>query len=626
MSTVKPTPLPFGTLLGHAPGGVPVYSSDYPTVDAEQMPDRHSFRHFVDGVYTGYKWQCVEFARRWLLINRGYVFDDIAMAYDIFRLQRVKRISDSATLPLHSFANGSQRPPEPGCMLIWSEGGEFEETGHVAIVTEVLEDCVRIAEQNLDHQRWAAGCDFSRELPCGRSEDGSFWIQCSFQESSILGWVIQTDDNSYAELFETLEPELMNLQLREVDTQVADKAWLNIANPDEAAYVQANGYRLASRETDQYRYFCLSETARDELKRATNELHALFMHATDYVLQNEVLLDKFNIPPIIWPRIHQSWNNRRNQMITGRFDFCLTGQGLKVYEYNADSASCHMECGKIQGKWARHFRCDDGEDAGAGLFQKLVDAWTDNDVDSLVHILLDKDQEETYHALFMKSAMEKAGIQCKVIQGVNGLAYDSRGRVVDREGEPIRWVWKTWAWETALDQLRAELGEHESRALTAGIRPASPRLMDVLFQPDTLVIEPLWTLIPSNKAILPILWQLFPDHPYLLDSSFELTPKLASEGYVSKPIAGRCGLNISMVDEQQSTLDETAGRFDQQEAIYQQLWKLPNIEGFNAQVCTFLAGGSYAGACMRVDSSLIITNNSDILPLRVLEKEEFLDN
>ena len=624
MTQQKPKPLPFGTVLGYAPGNVPSYSSDYPSVDTEDIPDRHSFRHYVHGIYTGYKGQCVEFARRWLLLNRGYVFDDIAMAYDIFRLQRVKRVRDSGTLPLHAFANGSQRAPETGCMLIWSEGGEFEETGHVAIVTEVLEHCVRIAEQNLDHQKWPEGCDFSRELPCRRSEDGSFWIQCSFQESSILGWVMQTDDSTFAEESEPLDPQLFNLQLREVQTTPPAKTWLNIANPDESAYVTANGNRLSSNPADQLKYFCLSEAARDELKRATNELHALFMHATDYVLQNESLLHKFNIPKIIWPRIHQSWNNRRNQMITGRFDFCLTENGLKVYEYNADSASCHMECGKIQGKWARHTDCDDGDDAGAQLFQELVDAWADNEVDDLVHIMLDQDQEETYHALFMKSAMEKAGIDCKVIQGVGDLHFDNTGSVVDDEGCPIRWVWKTWAWETALDQLRAELTQNELIAMGDIQRPEKPRLMDVLFQPDTLVIEPLWTLIPSNKAILPILWQLFPDHPYLLNSQFSLSGKLRQNGYVSKPIAGRCGLNISMVDSDNATLDETAGRFDEQTHIYQQLWQLPNVGGFNVQVCTFLAGGSYAGSCTRVDSSLIITNNSDILPLRVIEDREFL--
>src|SRR5210317_300153 len=115
----------FGTILGMAPGEVPVYSSDYDSVDKKEFPDRQSYRSFIDGVFMGHKWQCVEFARRWLYINKQYVFDDIPMAYDIFHLRSGKKISDQSQLPLRSFKNGARRPPEPGCLLIWDAQGEF---------------------------------------------------------------------------------------------------------------------------------------------------------------------------------------------------------------------------------------------------------------------------------------------------------------------------------------------------------------------------------------------------------------------------------------------------------------------------------------------------------------------
>ena len=618
-------PLVFGKVLGYAPGNVPSYSSDYDTVDNEEIPDRHAFRSYLNGVYTGYKWQCVEFARRWLLINKGYVFDDISMAYDIFRLNTVKHIEQNINLPLYSFHNGSSRPPEVGCMLIWSEGGEFDTTGHVAIVTEVFDDKVRIAEQNLDHKHWPEGCNYSRELPAQVSDDGGYWIQCSFDDASILGWVIQTDDATFSAQFEEKDPALFNLQLRKMETMPSNKkVWLNVANPDEAAYVKTmNGSKLSSNDEEQDLYFCVSKTAQLELKRATNELHRIFLHATDYVLRNDHLLERFNIPKILWPRIHQSWNNRRNQMITGRFDFAMTKQGLKVYEYNADSASCHMECGKVQGRWAAYANCNDGDDPGSRLLHELMDAWKESDVDGLVHILLDHDDEELYHALFMQQAMTKAGIKSKLIRGLGCLSFNEQGEVIDDENNIIRWVWKTWAWETALDQLREELDEEAQHAALNSTTKSKPRLMDVLFQPDTMVFEPLWTLIPSNKAILPILWEMFPEYPYLLNSQYEVTPELAKNGYVSKPIAGRCGFNISIVDPNNNVLSETVGQFDNQNQIYQELFKLPNIEGFNAQLCTFTAAGTYAGLCVRTDPSLIITTQSDLLPLRVVADKLF---
>jgi glutathionylspermidine amidase/synthetase len=130
---------------------VPVYSSDYATADRTDYPTRQSYRSRVDGVYMGHKWQCVELARRWLYVNKGCVFDDISMAYDIFRLRHVRVVRDGTLLPLKSFRNGSKRLPEPGALLIWNEGGEFDVTGHVAVVTELLADRVRCIEQSVDH-------------------------------------------------------------------------------------------------------------------------------------------------------------------------------------------------------------------------------------------------------------------------------------------------------------------------------------------------------------------------------------------------------------------------------------------------------------------------------------------
>jgi glutathionylspermidine amidase/synthetase len=340
------------------------------------------------------------------------------------------------------------------------------------------------------------------------------------------------------------------------------------------------------------------------------------MRTTDHILQYDHLLAKFNLPRAVWPRIRQSWNNRRNQMITGRFDFAVSAEGIKVYEYNADSAACYLECGKVQGRWAQHYGCNNGDDSGKPLVRSLIEAWEHSEVDGVLHIMQDQEPEETYHALFMKSIMEQAGICCKTIRGVNGLAWNRSGRVIDADGVEIKWVWKTWAWETALDQLRVEceVGDYPFDT----IRKHAPRLVDVLFNKEVMVFEPLWTLIPSNKAILPIMWSEFPNHRYLLEAQFSLTNHLLDRGYVIKPIAGRCGCNISLIDDSNAVLDETNGRFSDQDQIYQALHRLPLIDGYHVQLSTFSAAGRYAGCCVRVDPSPVIKQDSDVMPLRIL--------
>lgn len=630
-SNTQNNPEKFGTVLGVAPGNVPVYSSDYPSADDTEFPDRQSYRNFVDGVYMGQKWQCVEFARRWVYVNRGYVFDDVAMAFDIFRLTSVRVTSDDSRLPLCSFRNGSMRRPEPGCMLIWDEGGMFSTTGHVAIVTEVSETCIRFVEQNIGHRLWKNGQTYSREIQASVSAEGSYSLECTFDNATILGWVIQTDDNVHAETFEQIDKRLLNLQMRQVDTSgKANQPWLDVSKPDEAAYVaMMGGHRLATDVNDQGRYLCLSESALAELKRATTELHTLFMLATEHVLHNDALFEKFNIPKSIWPKIRQSWNNRRSEMITGRFDFALSERGLKVYEYNCDSASCHIECGKIQGLWAQHFECHDGFDAGRSLQDRLVKAWTKMRIDGVLHILHDRELEEIYHALYMQQIVEAAGIPTKMIRGVSGLTWGDDGNVLDPDGVPIKWVWKTWAWETALDQIREECEDDEDALLN--YKPgqphvSAPRLVDVLLRKDVMVFEPLWTLIPSNKAILPVLSRLCPNHPYLLNSAFELRDSLRQSGYAVKPIVGRGGSNISLVDRKSAVVAETSGDFEGRDQVYQEIWRLPLIDGFYTQVSTFSAGGAYGGSGIRADKSVVINMDSDCFPLRVVPDGDLLDS
>ena len=114
------------------------------------------------------------------------------MVDDIFQLRDVKVVADGTRLPLRSFRNGARRPPEPGSLLIWNEGGDFDVTGHVAVVTEVLDGLVRFVEQNVEDKVWPAGQGFSRELRLTVDTEGRYWIDSTAADAGIMGWVIQT--------------------------------------------------------------------------------------------------------------------------------------------------------------------------------------------------------------------------------------------------------------------------------------------------------------------------------------------------------------------------------------------------------------------------------------------------
>jgi len=73
-------------------------------------------------------------------------------------------------------------------MLVWDRS--YDGTGHVAIITDVGERYVRIAEQNFEDWKWDEGADYARELKMGVDAEGRYSVHDDYQ---ILGWSIQAD-------------------------------------------------------------------------------------------------------------------------------------------------------------------------------------------------------------------------------------------------------------------------------------------------------------------------------------------------------------------------------------------------------------------------------------------------
>jgi glutathionylspermidine amidase/synthetase len=140
-------------------------------------------------------------------------------------------------------------------------------------------------------------------------------------------------------------------------------------------------------------------------------------------------------------------------MITGRMDFCMDERGLKVYEYNADSASCHTEGGLILERWVSGLH-GQGHNPAEGLLNELAGAWKHSRARPFVHIMQDKDIEENYHAQFIQRSLRQAGFDSKILRGLDELRWDAAGQLIDGDGRLVNCVWKTWAWETAIEQVR----------------------------------------------------------------------------------------------------------------------------------------------------------------------------
>ena len=115
----------------------------------------------------------------------------------------------------------------------------------------------------------------------------------------------------------------------------------------------------------------------------------------------------------------------------------------------------------------------------------------------------------------------------------------------------------------------------------------------------------------SNKGILPILWELFPNNPYLLPSYFNSPNGMTN--YVEKPIYSREGANVAIYRDG-DVKEFTEGEYGDEGYIYQQYVTLPNFDGNNAVIGSWVIDGQSAGIGIRESDSLITNNLSRFVP------------
>lgn len=166
----------YDQVLGIASSNVPAYSNgDDDYFSAE--------RHFFYGIFTGFKWQCVEYARRWLLLRKTCTFRSIGSAGDIWHeLTYIERVTDGKQFPLKAHANGSSQVPKKDSFLIYPRCRALP-FGHIAIITEVGDNYIRIAEQNYRFHRWSG--NYARQIPMV-FKNGGYHLKDHY---NISGWM-----------------------------------------------------------------------------------------------------------------------------------------------------------------------------------------------------------------------------------------------------------------------------------------------------------------------------------------------------------------------------------------------------------------------------------------------------
>ena len=150
--------------------------------------------HFItvhgETLCSGMKWQCVEYARRWLMENKDIFFGDVEYATDIWSLSHGIHLSNNKQqIAAMRFLNGlSVEKPEVGDLLIY-DTSYAPITGHVSVIVEVGENTIKVAEQNYSSHKWAAP-NYSQELGIiAKKKHENDTIHYSINNSGVIGWI-----------------------------------------------------------------------------------------------------------------------------------------------------------------------------------------------------------------------------------------------------------------------------------------------------------------------------------------------------------------------------------------------------------------------------------------------------
>lgn len=299
---------------------------------------------------------------------------------------------------------------------------------------------------------------------------------------------------------------------------------------------------------------------------AANELYDMFVAAAQHVIDNN-LFHEVGIPFNLVELVKQSWENEVCWHLYGRFDLAggLDGKPIKLVEFNADTPTAVFETAIIQWAMLKFNKMDE-----SSQFNDLYAALTEN-FKRLVVLDGDTDEFSRYYEGWKILFSSVAGSiedenTTRLLQSVaseagfkTDFAYVNEVEFSDENGifkgdENFEYWFKLVPWE----DIAVQEGE---LALI---------LKNISANQKAIILNPAYTLIFQSKAILKILWDLYPNHPLLLRADDK---PLSGVKCVKKPIFGREGANVSIIEADGSVSAQKGGDYGANRAIYQEFYE-----------------------------------------------------
>ena len=132
----------FGQPLGITKQNVIAFSND----EQDKNIKGKEIINYYNDIFTGFKYECVEFVRRWMIMVYNISFEDVNDAIDIYDLNSFYSATNpQIKLKIKKISNGLSNDISFGDLVIWKKQGYFNQHGHVAVVVKVSNNIIYIA-------------------------------------------------------------------------------------------------------------------------------------------------------------------------------------------------------------------------------------------------------------------------------------------------------------------------------------------------------------------------------------------------------------------------------------------------------------------------------------------------
>jgi glutathionylspermidine synthase len=362
---------------------------------------------------------------------------------------------------------------------------------------------------------------------------------------------------------------------------------LQKTEPLEVSYLESLGF-VWHTDSDESSYVSdelvvISEAEAEAYYEAANKLYDMFVEAGEYVIEND-LFHEIGIPFNLVDSIKESWENDVHWHLYGRFDLAggIDGKPIKLLEFNADTPTALFETAIIQWAMLKQNQMDETAQFN-GVYEALLDNFKrlvtlEEDVSDFetryegwkfLFTSIRGNAEEENTVRLLQHIASEAGYETAFAY-IDEVEFDGQEGIFFNDENYELWF-KLIPWEDIA------LEESELAML----------LTQIIKNQKAIIFNPAYTLLFQSKGLLKILWDLYPGHPLLLESSFE---PIEGQKQVKKPIFGREGGNVSILDENAQELESAEGEYANHKMLYQAYTELAtDKEGESYQAGLFYA-------------------------------------